>query len=158
VVRAALPHLRSQGGGRVIQVSTYGGQATNPGATLYNASKWGIEGFMEALSKEVAPFNIVITIIEPGGARTEFTSGSSRLASPLSAYDGTPASFARGIKTAPQPSPGDPAKLAKVMIDSVDQDPDPLRIALGSDSYAYIHEALSDRRGARSTAGSRVLH
>jgi NAD(P)-dependent dehydrogenase (short-subunit alcohol dehydrogenase family) len=58
VVRAALPHLRSQGGGRVIQVSTYGGQATNPGATLYNASKWGIEGFMEALSKEVAPFNI----------------------------------------------------------------------------------------------------
>jgi NAD(P)-dependent dehydrogenase (short-subunit alcohol dehydrogenase family) len=112
VVRAALPHLRAQGGGRIIQISTYGGQATNAGAALYNASKWGIEGFTEATMKDVAPFNIGVTIIEPGGARTGFRSGNSRLGTPLDAYDGTPASMTRGIKTSTHPSPGDPAKMA----------------------------------------------
>ena len=63
VVRAALPHLRAQGSGRIIQLSSYGGQATNAGASLYNASKWGIEGFIEATMKDVAPFNIGVTII-----------------------------------------------------------------------------------------------
>ncbi len=72
VVRAALPHLRAQGGGRIVQLSTYGGQATHPGASLYHASKWGIEGFMESLAKEVAGFGIGVTIVEPGGARTGF--------------------------------------------------------------------------------------
>lgn len=66
VARAALPHLRTQGGGRIIQISTYGGQATNPGASLYHASKWGIEGFMDSLAKEVAQFGIEVTIVEPG--------------------------------------------------------------------------------------------
>jgi len=145
VVRAALPHLRKQGGGRIIQVSTYGGQATNPGACMYNASKFGIEGFIEATMKDVASFNIGVTIVEPGGARTDFRFGSSQLGSKLDAYDGTPAAMVRGIKDASRLSPGDPAKMAKIMIDSVDQTPAPIRIALGSDSYAQIHKALTDR-------------
>jgi NAD(P)-dependent dehydrogenase (short-subunit alcohol dehydrogenase family) len=148
VARAALPHLRAQGGGRIIQISTYGGQATNPGASLYNASKWGIEGFMDSLAKEVAAFNIGVTIVEPGGARTGFRSGSSRLATPMAAYDGTPASFARGIQTSTHPSPGDPAKMADAIIRSADQEPAPLRLALGSDAYGYIHAALSERLAA----------
>jgi len=92
LVRASLPHLRKQGGGRIIQLSTYGGQATHPGASLYHASKWGIEGFMESVMKEVAPCNIGITLVEPGGARTNFRFGSSQLAQRMAAYDGTPAS------------------------------------------------------------------
>jgi len=79
VIRAALPHLRAQGGGRVIQVSTYGGQAAFPGGSMYHATKWGIEGFAEAVAQEVAPFGIDVTIVESGGARTEFRYGSSRL-------------------------------------------------------------------------------
>ncbi|MDT4959104.1 MAG: hypothetical protein QOD31_2903 [Pseudonocardiales bacterium] len=145
VVRTALPHLRAQGGGRIIQISSYGGQATNPGASLYNASKFGIEGFIEATSKDVAPFNIGVTIIEPGGARTSFRSGSSQLGTPLDAYDNTPASLARGIRTSTHPSPGDPAKMAKAIIDSVEQTPAPTRLALGSDAYTYIHTALTER-------------
>jgi NAD(P)-dependent dehydrogenase (short-subunit alcohol dehydrogenase family) len=145
VVRAALPHLRAQGGGRIIQVSTYGGQATNPGACLYNASKFGIEGFMESTMKDVAPFNIGVTIVEPGGARTDFRFGSSQLGTKMDVYNDTPASMVRGIKDTSRRSPGDPTKMAKIMIDSVDQNPAPSRIALGSDSYSIIHKALAER-------------
>jgi NAD(P)-dependent dehydrogenase (short-subunit alcohol dehydrogenase family) len=95
VVRAALPHLREQGGGRIIQISSYGGQATHPGACMYHASKWGIEGFMESTRKDVALFDIGVTIVEPGGARTQFRSGSSQLGSAMGAYDDSPASMTR---------------------------------------------------------------
>jgi len=71
LIRAALPHLRAQGGGRVIQMSSYGGQVAFPGNSLYHASKWGIEGFVESVAQEVASFGIGMTIVEPGGARTE---------------------------------------------------------------------------------------
>ncbi|GGX59553.1 SDR family oxidoreductase [Streptomyces minutiscleroticus] len=144
VARAALPHLREQGGGRIIQISTYGGQATHPGATLYHASKWGIEGFMESLAKEVAAFGIEVTIVEPGGARTGFRSGGARLAEPLAAYDGTPAAVVRGIRNAP-PSPGDPAKMAAAIIESAGRTPAPRRLVLGSDSYRFMHDALTER-------------
>ena len=62
--------MRKQGGGRIIQISSYGGQVAYPGNSMYHATKWGIEGFCESLSKEVDAFNIGVTIVEPGGART----------------------------------------------------------------------------------------
>jgi NAD(P)-dependent dehydrogenase (short-subunit alcohol dehydrogenase family) len=144
VTRAALPHLRAQGGGRVVQLSTYGGQATHPGATLYHASKFGIEGFMESLAKEVAPFDIGVTIVEPGGAATGFRGRTSQLAEPLAAYDNTPAARVRGIRDYAQ-YVGDPAKMADAMIASVDRQPAPRRLVLGSDSYEFIHDALTER-------------
>ncbi|HUN32948.1 MAG TPA: SDR family oxidoreductase [Trebonia sp.] len=146
VIRAALPHLRAQGGGRIIQLSTYGGQGAFPGGSMYSATKWGIEGFAEAVSHEVAPFGIGVTIVEPGGARTEFRYGSSRLGPKLAAYEGTPAAGFRAILEAgtAQP-PGDPAKMAAAMIASVDTSPAPTRIVLGSDAYGIITKALADR-------------
>ena len=77
MVRAALPHQRAQGGGRIIQISTYGGQAALPGGSLYHASKWGIEGFIDAVGQEVATFNIGVTIVP--AARTDFRYGSAKL-------------------------------------------------------------------------------
>ncbi|MEU8241079.1 SDR family oxidoreductase [Actinoplanes missouriensis] len=145
VVRAALPHLRAQGGGRVIQISTYGGQATNPGASLYHAGKWGIEGFIEGTAKDVAPFGIEMTIVEPGGARTEFRFDSLQLADPLAAYDGTPAAMVRGAKDRSRPPLGDPAKMAARIIDSADQQPAPMRLVLGSDAYRFVTAALRER-------------
>lgn len=146
VVRAALPHLRAQGGGRIIQVSTYGGQAAAPGGSLYHASKWGIEGFTEALMSEVAPFNIGVTIVEPGGAGTNFRYKSSKLAPKIEAYEQSPAIHSRRIlEEGKVPSLGDPAKMAAIMIDSADRNPAPKRIALGSDSYTAIHKALTER-------------
>ena len=145
VVRAALPHLRAQGGGRLIQMSTYGGQAVNPGASLYHAGKWGIEGFMEGTARDVAPFNIGVTIVEPGGARTEFRFGSLQIAEPLAAYDGTPAAMVRGAKDRSRPPLGDPAKMATLIIDSAGQEPAPLRLVLGSDAYRFVTAALRER-------------
>src|ERR1700684_607101 len=89
LVRAVLPHLRAQGGGRIIGLSTFGGQAVLPGGSLYHASKWGLEGFLDSLSIELAVFKIGVTIIEPGRARTTFRSGGAQLGEPLEAYKGT---------------------------------------------------------------------
>jgi NAD(P)-dependent dehydrogenase (short-subunit alcohol dehydrogenase family) len=145
VVRATLPHLRAQGGGRLIQISTYGGQATNPGASLYHASKWGIEGFIESVGKEVAPFGIETTIVEPGGARTEFRFDSLHTAAPMPAYDATPAAMTRGAGDRGRPSLGDPARMAARIIASAAQSPAPRRLVLGSDSFRFLHAALSER-------------
>jgi NAD(P)-dependent dehydrogenase (short-subunit alcohol dehydrogenase family) len=104
LLRASLPHLRAQGGGRIIQLSSYGGQVAFPGSSMYHATKWGIEGFAEAIAPEVAPFGIGITIVEPGGARTEFRHGSAQVAAPIAAYDATPA---HDFRARLDPRPGD---------------------------------------------------
>jgi NAD(P)-dependent dehydrogenase (short-subunit alcohol dehydrogenase family) len=146
VIRAALPHLRAQGGGRIIQISTMGGQAAWPGGSLYHASKWGIEGFAEALAGEVATFGIGVTIVEPGGARTEFRYGSSRVSTKMAAYDASPArAVHRMIEDASALSIGDPARMAAIIIDSAAREPAPRRIALGSDAYGAMTAALASR-------------
>jgi len=91
LIRAVLAHLRAQGGGRIIQISSYGGQVAFPGNSMYHATKWGIEGFVESVAQEVAPFGIGMTIVEPGGARTEFRYGSAQVAELMPIYDDTPA-------------------------------------------------------------------
>ena len=149
LVRAALPHLRAQGGGRIIGFSTYGGQAALPGGSLYHASKWGLEGFLDSIAQELAPLNIGVTIIEPGGARTNFRFGGAQLGTQMAAYKGTPAAMVHTmIKDTSRLPPGDPAKMAKIIIDSVEQNPALKRIALGSDAYGAIHKALTDRLAA----------
>jgi NAD(P)-dependent dehydrogenase (short-subunit alcohol dehydrogenase family) len=146
LIRAALPHLRRQGGGRILQLSSVGGQAAWPGGSLYHATKWGVEGFADALAGEVAPFGIDVTIVEPGGARTNFRYGSSVLADRIEAYDGTPAAGIRRILTERTTEGiGDPALMATAMIASVDQDPAPRRLVLGSDAYQAIENALNAR-------------
>ena len=146
LIRAALPHLRAQGGGRIIQMSTYGGQVAFPGNSMYHATKWGIEGFAESVAQEVAPFGIGVTIVEPGGARTEFRYGSAQVADPLPAYDGNPAhAFQKMLDPASGLAPGDPARMAAAIIASVDREPAPLRIILGSQALTTTVSVLKDR-------------
>ena len=133
LIRAALPHLRAQGGGRVIQISTYGGQVAFAGNSLYHASKWGIEGFVESVAQEVAPFGIGMTIVEPGGARTEFRYGGARVAKALPAYENTPArAFMKMLDPKNGLAPGDPVRMAARIIESADVEPAPMRMVLGS--------------------------
>ena len=133
LIRAVLPHMRGQGGGRIIQMSTYGGQVAFPGNSMYHATKWGIEGFAKSVAQEVAPFGIGVTIVEPGGARTEFRYGSAQVADPLPAYDDNPAhSFVKMLDPKNGLAPGDPARMAARIIESADVEPAPLRIVLGS--------------------------
>ena len=133
LIRAALPHLRAQGGGRIIQISSYGGQVAFPGNSLYHATKWGIEGFVESVAQEVASFGIGMTIVEPGGARTEFRYGSAQVAALMPLYDQTPAQALPDARPGKNGlAPGDPARMAARIIESVDVDPAPLRMVLGS--------------------------
>jgi len=146
LVRAALPHLRAQGGGRVIQISSYGGQVAFPGNSMYHATKWGIEGFVESVAQEVASFGIGMTIVEPGGARTEFRYGSAQVAELMPIYDDTPAhSFLRMLDPKSGLAPGDPTRMAARIIESVDVEPAPLRMVLGSQALESTLTTLRKR-------------
>jgi NAD(P)-dependent dehydrogenase (short-subunit alcohol dehydrogenase family) len=149
LIRAALPHLREQGGGRILQLSSVAGQAVLPGASLYHAGKWGIEGFIDGLAMEVAAFGIGCTIVEPGAARTDFRFRSAQFTTPMAAYGKSPARFAhKMLADKANLSPGDPDKMVDAMIASVEQEPAPRRLALGSDAYAKMHEQLTQRLAA----------
>lgn len=159
LIRAALPHLREDGGGRILQLSSVGGQVAWPGGSLYHATKWAVEGFADAVAEEVAPFGIGVTIVEPGGARTEFRYGSSRLAEKIDAYEASPANrIRRVLEEGTSVAIGDPARMATLMIDSVDQDPAPRRLVLGSDAWtamtAALEARLDDIRGQKTVAFS----
>ncbi|MBH3410679.1 MULTISPECIES: SDR family oxidoreductase [Pseudomonas] len=146
LIRAALPHLRAQGGGRVIQISSYGGQVAFAGNSLYHATKWGIEGFVESVAQEVAPFGIGMTIVEPGGARTEFRYGSAQVAELMPEYDATPAhAFLRMLDPDNGLAPGDPARMAARIIESVEIEPAPLRMVLGAQALQSTLETLRKR-------------
>ncbi|MGO4566362.1 SDR family oxidoreductase [Rhizobium sp. 2YAF20] len=145
VIRAVLPHLRAQGGGRILQVSSEGGQIAYPNFSLYHATKWGIEGFIEAVAQEVAPFGIEFTIAEPGPASTGFRGG---LVSPppMAVYDDTPAGHVRAaVSSGAFVLTGDPVKMVQAMIDSTERSPAPQRLALGVSTYASIRKALLSR-------------
>ena len=147
LIKSSLPHLRVQGSGRIIQISSYGGQVAFPGNSLYHATKFGIEGFVEAVAQEVAPFGIGMTIVEPGGARTEFRYGSAKIPNLMPEYDGNPA---HNVLKALDPasdllSPGNPALMAARIIESVDIEPAPLRMVLGSQALASTISTLKAR-------------
>jgi len=145
LIRAALPHLRTQGGGRIVQVASEGGQIAYPGFSLYHATKWGIEGFVEALAKEVAPFGIDFVIIEPGPTKTNFGSGLVQ-AKPLPEYAGKPADeLRRAFTSGSFPIKGDAARTVDAMISAADAKHPPLRLTLGSTAYASISKALRER-------------
>jgi NAD(P)-dependent dehydrogenase (short-subunit alcohol dehydrogenase family) len=146
LIRAVLPHLRAQGGGRIIQISSYGGQVAFPGISMYHATKWGIEGFVESVAQEVAPFGIGMTLVEPGGARTAFRYGSAQVAELMPIYDETPAhSFVRMLDPKNGLAPGDPARMAARIIESIDVEPAPLRMILGAQALESTLTTLRKR-------------
>jgi NAD(P)-dependent dehydrogenase (short-subunit alcohol dehydrogenase family) len=151
VIRAALPQLRAQGGGRIVQVSSEGGQIAYPNFSLYHATKWGIEGFVEAVAQEVAPFGIDFLIVEPGPTRTNFRGGLDH-APAMAVYDGTPAGdIRRGIASGSFVLKGDAGKCVDAMIVAIDAERPPLRLTLGSTAYASISTALARRLHALET-------
>lgn len=150
LIRAVLPHLRSQEGGRIVQVSSEGGQIAYPGFSLYHATKWGIEGFVESVAAEVATFGIDCLIIEPGPTETNFAVGLDH-GQPLPCYETTAVGDIRRIFTSGDFSSGtftinsDAARTVDAMIATADSEKPPLRLALGSSAYASISQALIER-------------
>ncbi|GAN78975.1 SDR family oxidoreductase [Acidocella aminolytica] len=145
LIRAALPHMRTQGGGRIVQISSEGGQIAYPNFSLYHASKWGIEGFIEAVCQEVAPFGIDFVIAEPGPTATKFREGLVHAES-MAVYDDTPAGqIRRLIQTGAFVLKGDAARTAAAIISTADREKPELRLALGSAAYQSISKALAAR-------------
>jgi NAD(P)-dependent dehydrogenase (short-subunit alcohol dehydrogenase family) len=153
VTQAVLPHLRAQGAGDIVQVSTVGAVGAMPTFGLYNAGKWGLEGFSEALAGEVAAFGIRVTIAQLGGFDTAWGTTSMRFASPLSAYDGLRESLF-GTPVVPwEPTPGDasltdapPEAAAAALMAHLDQPAGPLRLLIGDDAPTHVAMALAQRR------------
>jgi NAD(P)-dependent dehydrogenase (short-subunit alcohol dehydrogenase family) len=145
VIRAALPHLRKQGHGRILQFSSAGGQTTYPNFGYYHTTKWAIEGFCDTIAKELAPLNIGVTIVEPGAHPTEF--GAGLVTAPvMEAYDKTPAGdVRRAIAAGTFPIKNDVGISVDSIIKSVDVHPAPLRLALGGDVYRDVRAALVAR-------------
>lgn len=173
VARAAIPHVRARRGGRLIQISSSGGQVADAGMSVYNAAKSGIEGFYDSIAIELAPFGIEVTLVEPGGTATSFLRNMAH-AEPLSAYQdgvigGIRTLFAGiGAGGGPGRGPGgevdgagrvdpavleqamrvDPAKAAEAIIDSTLTTPAPRRLPLGRSSFDAIAQTLLARLDA----------
>jgi NAD(P)-dependent dehydrogenase (short-subunit alcohol dehydrogenase family) len=107
VTQAVLPHLRRQGAGHIIQVSSIGGIAAFAGIGIHHASKWGLEGFSQSLALEVAAFGIQVTLVEPGSFSTDWGDVSARHADPLPAYDDFRAEVVK-VRAARKAGRGDP--------------------------------------------------
>ncbi|MGW4203204.1 SDR family oxidoreductase [Streptomyces sp. NPDC004726] len=148
LARAVIPFLRGQGGGRIMQLSSIGGQIAFPAMSLYHATKWGVEGFWESAAADIAPFGIGVTLVEPGVARTEFGGGSAVLGTAMPEYaDGVPGRLRRMFagEVPALPAPGDPVKIAAAIIASADQPEAVKRLTLGSDAYTLGTAALRER-------------
>jgi NAD(P)-dependent dehydrogenase (short-subunit alcohol dehydrogenase family) len=146
-IRAFLPSLRlQQGGSKIIQISSMGGQAAFPLCSAYHAAKWGIEGFIEGLGQEVAPFGIQTTIVAPGTIASKFADNSVHADVMQEYEDTTVGDFRRHVAAAgPAIYRGDPSRIAQVIIDCAEKETAPKRITLGEAGYQTVHAALVQR-------------
>ncbi|MEJ3653729.1 oxidoreductase [Actinomycetes bacterium KLBMP 9759] len=139
VTKAVLPVLRERGSGHIVQVSSVGGRLASVGLAAYQSAKWAVGGFSSVLAQEVAPLGIKVTVLEPGGMRTDWA-GSSMSIPPVSApYEQTVGERARIMSATTMT--GDPAKVARVVLDVAAMDEPPLRLLLGSDAFRYATAA-----------------
>jgi NAD(P)-dependent dehydrogenase (short-subunit alcohol dehydrogenase family) len=131
VTQAALPYLREQGSGHIIQVSSIGGISAFANVGAYHASKWALEGFSQALSNEVESFGIHVTLVEPGGFDTDWSGPSSKRSTAIPAYDEAKAT-AQKIRETRMSKPGDPKASAAAILKVVDAEKPPLRVFFGA--------------------------
>ena len=140
VTKAALPLMRKQGAGHIVQFSSVGGRIGPVGRAPYAAAKWGVEGFSEVLSKEVGPLGVKVTIIEPGGFRTDFAGSSTAIRAGRPEYDATVGKAARFQRDYNGKQPGDPAKAAAAVLNIASLNDPPLRLLLGSDAVRFVEQ------------------
>ena len=135
LTKAVLPYFRQRASGHIIQVTSIAGRIGPIGRAPYAAAKWGVEGFSETLAKEVGPLGVKITIVEPGGFRTDFAGASTELREGRPEYDATVGKTARFQRDFNGKQPGDPARAAAALLRLASAEEPPLRIVLGSDAY-----------------------
>jgi NAD(P)-dependent dehydrogenase (short-subunit alcohol dehydrogenase family) len=140
LTRAALPVMREQRSGHIIQISSVGGRMATPGLAAYQSAKWAVGGFSSVLAGEVAPLGIKVTVLEPGGMRTDWAGSSMRIDAIRPEYAETVGRMA-GMHDGQTTSASDPAKVARLVLDVVALDEPPLRLLVGADAYTYATAA-----------------
>jgi len=140
MTKAVLPYFRERASGHIIQISSIGGRVGPAGRAAYAAAKFGVEGFSESLSKEVGPLGIKVTIVEPGGFRTDFAGASTELREGRPEYDATVGATVRFQRDYNGKQPGDPAKAAAALLHIASLPEPPLRLLLGSDAYNAVEK------------------
>ncbi len=146
ITRAVLPYMRKQRSGRILQISSVGGRVGNAGLTIYQAAKFGLGGFSEALAKEVAPLGIKVTCVEPGGFRTDWVDAAAAHQVPeIQGYE-TTVGVRKTFFTAGNFKPmGDPDKAAKVMVELAGHPNPPVHLVLGGEAAGMIKQANAAR-------------
>lgn len=145
ISRVVLPYMRKQRSGRILQISSVGGRVGNAGLTMYQAAKFGLGGFSEALSKEVAALGIHVTCVEPGGFRTDWAGDSMTYAPSVEGYESTVDARVGFFQSGKFVPVGDPDKAAQVMVELVDHPEPPTHLVLGSEAIALLKNADSLR-------------
>jgi NAD(P)-dependent dehydrogenase (short-subunit alcohol dehydrogenase family) len=145
MTKAVLPYFRERRAGYIIQVTSIAGRLGPLGRAPYAAAKFGVEGFSESLAKEIGPLGIKVTIVEPGGFRTDFAGSSTELREGRSEYESTVGATIRFQRDYHGKQPGDPAKAAAVLLHLASQQEPPLRLLLGSDSYNAAEKSALDK-------------
>jgi NAD(P)-dependent dehydrogenase (short-subunit alcohol dehydrogenase family) len=143
MTKAVIPHMRERRQGHIVQFSSVGGRRGAPGRSAYSAAKWGVEGFSEVLAGEMALIGVRVTIIEPGGFRTDFAGSSTAIDPGRPEYDAVVGAAARMQRAYDGNQPGDPRRGAKAVLDVVNAENPPLRLPLGKDAVGAIE--ASDR-------------
>ncbi|HEU5028621.1 MAG TPA: oxidoreductase [Spirillospora sp.] len=146
LTRAVLPHMRRQGSGAIVQLTSQGGRLSFPGVGGYSATKFALEGLTEALAGEVAPFGIKVMIVEPGAFRTSFAGGGLQMAAEMPEYAGTVGLVRKGLPDSDGKQPGDPVKAAAAILTALDAEDTPLRLPLGSDAADAVAASLDGLR------------
>lgn len=142
VVQAALPRLRAQGSGHIVQISSTGGLVAWPLVGGYHASKWALEGLSESLALEVADLGIKVTLVEPGAYATDWGGPSAVHSTAHPAYDGARAGLGAFMQTLQF---GDPSAAAQALLEVVDSDNPPLRVFLGTQGNEMVPQVYAER-------------
>jgi NAD(P)-dependent dehydrogenase (short-subunit alcohol dehydrogenase family) len=146
LTQAVLPHMRAQGSGTIVQLSSMGGQVSPPGFGAYCSAKWALEAMSTSLAAEVGPMGIRVLIVEPGSFRTEFGGSRMQRSGAIPAYRETVGPNRDYIDEIDGTQPGDPRKAAAAIVDMVGAPEAPLHLALGDDAVDAIREELDRRR------------
>jgi NAD(P)-dependent dehydrogenase (short-subunit alcohol dehydrogenase family) len=144
VTRAALPVMREQGSGWIVQVASIGGRLTAPGAGAYQSAKFAVEGFSGVLRQEVGPLGIRVTVAEPGAMRTDWAGTSMQVPPIRREYRATVGAVADQLRSRTGSEPIDPAAVARVLVDLADEPDPPFHLVLGRDAVDHVAAVMAE--------------
>jgi NAD(P)-dependent dehydrogenase (short-subunit alcohol dehydrogenase family) len=141
VTKAVLPILRKQGSGHIFQVSSLGGRVGTPGLSAYQSAKWAVGGFSTVLAQEVAPLGIKVTVLEPGGIRTDWAGSSMKIPPVSEPYKQTVGAVAEMLRSDAKMFPSLPEKIADIVLKLSEEKEPPLRLLIGPEAGDYAANA-----------------